>query len=213
LTTSIISQGTYNNSTEITDSATVAGTMSTTSTAGAASQATIYVTQANAAGTANESMTVTVDRGLVSSGVAFNTATRANAGRAITVKKGDFINVWSDGTSGVGTVKIVGQTSGATLGEEKITWYGSVASLTSTVRTAVVSTLGGGTSGTSAIVVTAKDSLGTVIPAGTLYLESSAQTSIPDASSSTATKCANNSCTNSWCQCCNCAVPSDLFFT
>jgi len=144
LTTSIISQGTYNNSTEITDSATVAGTMSTTSTAGAASQATIYVTQANAAGTANESMTVTVDRGLVSSGVAFNTATRANAGRAITVKKGDFINVWSDGTSGVGTVKIVGQTSGATLGEEKITWYGAVATLTPTVRTAVVSTLGGG---------------------------------------------------------------------
>ena len=39
--------------------------------------------------------------------------------------------------------------------------------------------------GTAVYNVTAKDSAGTVIPAGTLYLESSAQTSIPDASSST----------------------------
>jgi len=164
----------------VTDSATVAGSMAID----AAQAATILVTQANGAGTANESMTVTVSGpGSVSSGT--NPTRTANAGRAITVQNTHLIGVWSDGASGVATITIKGSTSGVVLGEEKVTFYGAVATLTPTVRTSVVSYLGGNTSGTSAIVVTAKDSLGTVIPAGTLYLESSAQTSIPDASSST----------------------------
>ena len=161
----------------VTDSATVSGSMAVTST----QAATILVTQANAAATANESMTVTVSgNGIVSSQAATTGSRNTNAGRAITAKNGHYIAVFSDGSSGVATVTIKGATSGVVLGEEKVTFYGAVASLTPTVRTSVVSTLGGGTSGTSAILVVAKDSLGTVIPAGTVYLESSAQTSIPD---------------------------------
>ena len=159
----------------VVDSATVSGSKAID----AAQAATILVTQVNSAGTANESMTVTVSGpGSVSSGT--NPTRTANAGRAITVKNTDLIGVWSDGSSGVATITITGATSGVVLGIETVTFYGAVASLTPSVRTSVVSNLGGNSSGASAILVVAKDSLGTVIPAGTVYLESSAQTSIPD---------------------------------
>jgi F0F1-type ATP synthase epsilon subunit len=89
--------------------------------------------------------------------------------------------VFSDGSSGVATITITGTTSKAVLGVETVTFYGSVATITTTVRTAVVSSLGGATSGASALVAVVKDSLGTIIPAGSVYAQSGTTASIPDA--------------------------------
>jgi hypothetical protein len=196
LSTSFICQGSYDGcSTATSDSATVAGTKSTTSAAGILPQATIFVTQTNATATASESMTVVVSGpGLVSSTAAVSTD-RSLAGRAITAKNGHYINVFSDGSSGAATITITGGTSLAVLGVEKITWYGDVVTLTPTVRTAVVSSLGLGTSGASALLVVAKDSAGTVIPTGTLYAESSLATSIPDATCAWSVTYSAHACT------------------
>ena len=177
LTTSLIAAGSAIPA--VTDSATVAGPMAITS----ATAATILVTQANAAGSANESMTVIVSGpGSVSSHTTLGTIDRTtNNGRAITVRNGDYIGVFSDGSSGVATVTITGATSKAVLGVEAVTFYGAVATITTTVRTAVVSSLGGATSGASALVAVVKDSLGTVIPTGSVYAQSGTTASIPDA--------------------------------
>ncbi|MCX6437616.1 MAG: hypothetical protein NTZ06_03055 [Actinobacteria bacterium] len=176
LTTSLIAAGVATPA--VVDSATVSGPMAVTST----QAATILVTQANAAGTANESMTVIVSGPGVVSGQSGNSGSRSvNAGRAITVQNGHSISVFSDGSSGVATITITGSTSKAVLGVETVTFYGAVATITTTVRTAVVSSLGGATSGASALVAVVKDSLGTVIPTGSVYAQSGTTASIPDA--------------------------------
>ena len=190
LTTSYIASGIATPA--VTDSATVSGPKSGT----AAQAATILVTQANGAGTANESMTVTVSGSGAVSGQSGSTGARGtNYGRAITVENGHSISVFADGTSGVSTITITGATSGVVLGVEKVTFYGAVATLTPSVRTAVVSSLGGNTSGTNALLVVAKDSNGTVIPTDTLYAESSLATSIPDATCAWSATYSAHACT------------------
>jgi hypothetical protein len=59
-------------------------------------------------------------------------------GRAITVKAGDPVLVFADGTSGVGTITISSK-AGLTLATEKITFFGAVTSIVSSSQQAVLS--------------------------------------------------------------------------
>jgi hypothetical protein len=99
--------------------------------------ATILVTQKNATSTANESMTATITGpGLLGTG---SSTSAASTGRAVTVKNTDYVTVWSDGTSGEATITIVGNTSGLTLGVEKVTFFDTKpASVAVTVKKAYI---------------------------------------------------------------------------
>ena len=128
-------------------------------TAGAAVQAaTIKVVQKSAITTAvpNESMTVTIaGPGSLSSGA--TTTGSATGARAITAKNGDYIHVFNDGSSGIATVTITGATSGAVLGTEKVTFFGTAATVAATVVKPVI----GGTTGVAGtLLVTVKDAAG-----------------------------------------------------
>jgi hypothetical protein len=118
----------------------------------------IFVTQRNAAGTANESMTVVVD------GPAFITTggstggTRPTSGTVATLKNGDWIHVWSNGTAGTATITIKTLSGGFTA-TETVKFYGSVTGLAVTTNTFSILRAGGyATAGT--IRITATDALG-----------------------------------------------------
>jgi hypothetical protein len=139
--------------------ATVTGTM-TASTSDAA--ATIKVSLKNAAGVATtaESYTATISGpGVLGSGPYGNGTTThsiAAAGRALTVKNGDVVAVFPDGTSGVSTITI-GSAAGVILATEKVTFFGAPAKIVTTVKKAVIGT--GSQSEVLSIVVT--DAAGT----------------------------------------------------
>ena len=126
--------------------------------------AVIVVTQKNAAGaSASESMTAIVSgSGLIGTGS--NHATISAQGRALTVANGQYIGVFADNTSGVGTVTIT-SASGVVLAIEKITFYGDIASVVTKTAKPVIAT------GSNADVVTAVayDAAGVTVGAGTLY--------------------------------------------
>jgi trimeric autotransporter adhesin len=126
--------------------------------------AVIVVTQKNAAGaSASESMTAIVSgSGLIGTGS--NHATISAQGRALTVANGQYIGVFADNTSGVGTVTIT-SASGVVLAVEKITFYGDIASVVTKTAKPVIAT------GSNADVVTAVayDAAGVTVGAGTLY--------------------------------------------
>ena len=130
--------------------------------------AVIVVTQKNAAGTAvSETMTVTVSGpGMIGHGS--NHATISSTGRALTVPAGNYIGVFSDGTSGVGTVTITSQ-SGVVLATEKVTFYGDVAKVVTTVKKPVIAT--GSTSDVLSAV--AYDANGVIVGSGILTATSS----------------------------------------
>ena len=126
--------------------------------------AVIVVTQKNAAGgSASEPMTAIVSgSGMIGTGS--NHTTISAQGRALTVANGQYIGVFSDNTSGVGTVTIT-SASGVVLAVEKVTFYGDIASIVTTTAKPVIAT------GSNSEVVTAvaKDSAGVTVGAGTLY--------------------------------------------
>ena len=100
-------------------------------------RATIWTTQTNSAGTADESMTATISGpGFVTTGVAGTPGTAPTTGYAVTVKSGNPIYVWSNGTGGVATVTVK-TVSGLTLGTETVNFYGAVTALavTATYKT------------------------------------------------------------------------------
>ena len=113
---------------------------------------------ANASTVSGESYTATVaGPGLLGSGPLTSSFTDANQGRAITVKAGDVVAVYPDGASGVSTITIAAK-SGAVLATETVTFFGAVATLTTTVKKTVI----GGTSAVADVLaVSAKDSAGT----------------------------------------------------
>jgi len=122
--------------------------ISAAKTVGTNAVATIKVTQLNAAGAAaGESMTVTVSGpGTVTSIVPDNAPDdgTATGARAITVKNGDLIQVWADGSAGTGTVTITSTTSSVALGSKTVTFFSTVtAKLTASVKKAHI--LAGGT--------------------------------------------------------------------
>jgi hypothetical protein len=150
-----------------------------------APKALIKVTQLTPS-TANESVTATITgQGTLGSG---NANTGNPSGRSILVKNGDTILVFADGTAGVGTITLVGSTSGYNFGTKTITWTGtSIAKIVATALAPVVSATGG--SASVATYVQAFDSEGKQIYSPTLYMISS-----------DLTKISNNytSCTAGW---------------
>jgi hypothetical protein len=111
----------------------------------------VYYNSKNAAGGAvSESITAEIS-GQGTLGYANSTTP---VGRSILIKNGDTVTIWSDGAAGTGTVSVKGSTSGVTLGSKSVTFYGASASLTGTVKTAI---LGVGANA-YAVGVVAKDS-------------------------------------------------------
>jgi hypothetical protein len=124
----------------------------------AAQASNIFVTQRNATGTANESMTVVVDGPAFITTGTTSTGTRPTEGTVLTVKNGNFIHVWSNGTAGTATITIK-TLSGGFSAVETVKFYGSVTGLAVTTNTFSILRAGGyATAGT--IRITATDALG-----------------------------------------------------
>ena len=147
--------------------------------------ATIWVKQVNAAGTANESMTVSV------SGPAFvstDSATRPTAGAALTLRNlgptGNSatysyagltpIFVWPNGTAGTATIT-VSTLAGLVLGTETVKFYGNVTSVVLDTTYRKILRAGGGSSGTGQATVDlyATDAAGIPVPGRTFSMVSS----------------------------------------
>jgi len=180
-----------------TTDATVTGSKATmigaTDSATAVAAATIVVTAKNAGGTtvpgtgnAGESLTAVITGSGTLGSAAWPSATLANngalpTGRAISVKVGDNIAVFADGSSGVGTITIT-SALGKVLATESVTFYGAIATMTATVEKAAI----GLTSTSGVIKVIAKDSAGTVVSSGNVYAASASTTIINPAYASSA---------------------------
>jgi trimeric autotransporter adhesin len=136
-------------------------------TVSADAAAVVVVTQKNAINaTAAESLTVTVaGAGMVGTGA--NQVTMSALGRAITVAAGNYIGVFADGTSGVSTITVATQ-SGVVLATEKVTFYGDIATIKTTVKKQAVAV------GANADVISAVayDAAGVTVGSGTLYATS-----------------------------------------
>jgi hypothetical protein len=123
--------------------------------------ATIKTVTSNAAGVeiSSESITATIaGPGILGSGAnSGTTITGPSAvGRAITVKNGDVIQVFPDGTSGVSTVTI-SSAAGKVLATETLTFFGDAAKIVTTVKKAVI---GGTTSVADVLSVVVTDAAG-----------------------------------------------------
>ena len=168
-----------------------------TTAANATIRALIKVTQKNAAGltAASESMTAVVSGpGVIAKATPAASYTATNAGaRALTVKNGDVIAVYSDGTSGIS--KITFSTATTTLATETVNFYGDIASVVATVVNPVIgigaasATVGNvAYANTNAVYAIAKDAQGfTVCDSGTSLYLTSASTSIVSQSYASAT--------------------------
>ena len=119
----------------------------------------IFVTQRNATGTANESMTVVVDGpAFITTGTSATGSARPTEGTVATLKNGNFIHVWSNGTAGTATITIKTLSGGFTA-VETVKFYGSVTGLAVTTNTFSILRAGGyATAGT--IRITPTDALG-----------------------------------------------------
>jgi hypothetical protein len=146
-----------------------------TSAANAKAAATITVALKNAAGSATtaESYTATVSGpGILGSATFPASASPAEngavpAGRAITVKAGNIVALFPDGSSGVSTVTI-SSSAGVILATKTVTFYGDAATITAT---AVKTVIGVGT--TSAILVKLADAAATNVSNPTVFYVSS----------------------------------------
>jgi len=102
----------------------------------------IFVTQRNATGTADESMTVIVDGpALITTGTAAS-GSRPTEGTVATLKNGNFIHVWSNGTAGTATITIKTLSGGFTA-TETVKFYGSVTGIAVTTVTSTILRAGG----------------------------------------------------------------------
>jgi hypothetical protein len=135
---------------------------------------TISVALMNAAGSAvtSESYTASIlsGPGLLGAG-AFGTSTTHSinaSGRALTVKNGDVIGVFADGSSGVSTIEIR-TAAGVLIATETVTFFGAIASIVATVVKPVMAPK----ATTGVITAVAKDAAGTTITAPDLFITSS----------------------------------------
>ena len=150
-----------------------------------APKALIKVTQVTPS-TANESVTATITGPGTLGSAAANTGNPT--GRSILVKNGDTILVFADGTSGVGTITLVGSTSGYSFGTKTVTWTGTaIAKLVATALAPVINATGG--SASLATYVQAFDSDGKQIYSPTVYMISSDLTKISNS---------YTNCTSGW---------------
>jgi len=123
----------------------------------------IIVTQLNAAGVASsESITavITSGPGVLGQQTLDDSldATGTSSGRAISLKKGNVIDVFSDGSSGVSTITLT-SAAGKVLATEKMTFFGTAAKATATVIKSVV----GVSAATNAVLVSVVDDAGTQV--------------------------------------------------
>jgi len=178
--TSIISAGRVDSGTA---DAVVTASKALTANTNAVAAANIKITPKNAAGTTvgtasnvGESMTaVLTGPGTLGTGA---WQTGGATGRAISVKAGDFVYVWSDGSSGVATITI-SSALGVVLATEKITFFGAATSITTAVETAVLNpTAVANGVNADALAVTVKDAAGVVVSNldGALYVTSETTT-------------------------------------
>jgi trimeric autotransporter adhesin len=183
--TSIITAGETTTSTvngaapTIDDVVTASSTIPTTGSLGAA---TIKVSLKNASALAAvESFTATIsgagtlgagDGTLTSGLIAGPNAT----GRALTVRNGDFVQVFPDGTSGVGTVTIT-SAAGLVLATETITFFGAA----TTITASVVSTVLNVGANADALNVVIKDAAGVAVSNATIYVTSETATTVSGA--------------------------------
>jgi trimeric autotransporter adhesin len=155
--TSILNAG---ETTSATADMTVTGDRTASTSAAAA---TISVALKNAAGSAvtAESYTATIaGPGILGAGVQdANGGDITAAGRALTVRNGDVVRVFPDGTSGVATITI-GSAAGVILATETVTFFGAVASIVATVKKPV---LGGTTAVAGVLDIVVKDAAGVVV--------------------------------------------------
>jgi len=162
----------------------------------------IKVTQLNAAGLAStESITVTIagpgtlGQELLDGDL---NATPAAGGRAITLVKGNIINVFADGSSGVSTITLT-SAAGKVLATETITFYGAATAIKATVLKNVV----GVSAGTNAVLLSVTDASGTQVSnlgTNSFYVTSDKTTSITgtrSASVNTAYSATNGTTINS----------------
>jgi hypothetical protein len=140
---------------------------------------TIVVTLNNAAGSVQtgESYTAQIASGpgLLGAGTQTNaTAHGATAvGRAITVKNGESVGVFADGSSGVSKIEIR-TAAGVLIATETVTFFGDVATIVATVAKPVI----GVRTESAVITAVAKDAAGTTVTAPTLYITSGTTTII-----------------------------------
>ena len=142
-----------------TDSAVI----TTNSTASEDAAANILVTQKTATNTAaNESMTATlVGQGFLTIGTSASNGTKPVTGvKTVTVKNGEYIHVWPDGTAGTGTITI-NTFSGVTLGTETITFAGTRTGISIDTTNYTIGRAGNGsigyTTGTGSATMAATD--------------------------------------------------------
>jgi len=153
----------------------------------------VTLKNAAAVATTGESYTATITgSGTLSSGTMVAAGSGATAkGRAITVKAGDVVSVFPDGTSGVGTITI-NSALGVILATEKVTFFGDA----TTITTEVVSSVLGIGDNADAISVVATDAAGTVVSNADLRITSDAPTKV--SGSYTASKCTFAAATQSY---------------
>jgi len=127
----------------------------------AAQASNIFVTQRNATGTANESMTVVVDGpAFITTGTS-STGTRPTEGTVATLKNGNWIHVWSNGTAGTATITIKTLSGGFTA-TETVKFYGTVTGIAVTTVTSTILRAGGYATAAT-IRITATDALGLAV--------------------------------------------------
>ena len=152
-----------------------------------AAAATLSVALLNAAGvaTTSESFTATVSGpGILGSATAAAATPVVSAptptGRAITVKNGDVVQLFNDGTSGDATVTIA-SAAGKVLGTKSITFYGAAASITAATTALTTGTVAKVGSNTGLISFSVKDAAGVAVTTGTYYLVSADATLVSNA--------------------------------
>jgi hypothetical protein len=148
---------------------------------GTAPRATIWTTQTNPAGTADESLTAVISGPgyITTSAAGQQGSVNPGSGFAVTVKNGNPIYVWANGTAGEATITVK-TVSGVTLGTESVKFYGDVTKLAVTSVASLEKLIGlAGVSSTisntqsNAFSVTATDALGTGVPLTALTCTSS----------------------------------------
>jgi len=146
--------------------------------------AVIKVGLLNAAGvaTTGESYTATIaGPGLLASQALDADLEAPAVGRAITVKAGDVVTVYPDGSSGVATITI-SSAAGKVLATETVTFYGDATVATATVVKPIISAA----PTQNAILVNMKDAAGTAVTQATVfYVSSSDATKISGAYTAT----------------------------
>jgi trimeric autotransporter adhesin len=162
--TSTLAPGVVTTNTENIDSSVVASRSITTASGAAADQAAnILVRQKNATSTAGESFTAVVSGpAWVTSSAAVNGASRPTSGTAITVRAGDYVQVWSNGTAGKATITLT-TISGLLLGTETVSFFGPVTKIAQVQAIPLSIGRAGGFSTTGAFDIAATDALGTAV--------------------------------------------------